>query len=79
MYCTEKNSHTEDASRTVGGGFWYRISLPYTGVRPLTFCHSLVAYSTVFRLKIVELLCEIVLASGNDILVCLQTGTGRNI
>ena len=36
-YCTEKNSHTEDASRTVGGGFWYRISLPYIGVRPLTF------------------------------------------
>ena len=42
------------------------------------FGHSLVAYSTVFRLKIVELLWEIVLAFDNDILVCLQTGTGRN-
>ena len=42
------------------------------------FSHPLVAYSTVFRLKVVELLCEIVLASDNDILVCLQTGTGRN-
>ena len=38
MYCTEKNSRTEDASRTVGGGFWYRISLPYH--RSLFFAQS---------------------------------------
>ena len=29
MYCTEKNSRTEDASRTVGALFEHRISLPY--------------------------------------------------